>query len=135
MVQLEQSWWGDVTKKKEEHYLDKTRDEQVNISNFCSCFHFCWTSLISLCRGTFGSQTMPLNSCVDLHTSEINIKRIADYERQTIPVKAVIFITKNGVKVCVPYDLAWVKKNIHKLERSKARKQKRTTSRPKSMTS
>ncbi|KAF7251120.1 Cytokine SCM-1 beta, partial [Varanus komodoensis] len=82
-------------------------------------------------RGTAGSQTMALSSCVDLKPTEINIRRIAGYETQTRPIKAVIFITKSGVKVCVPGELPWVKKAIKKLNQNKAKKQRRITTRPK----
>ncbi|XP_034971515.1 lymphotactin isoform X2 [Zootoca vivipara] len=87
--------------------------------------------LFSVCiiRGTLGSQTMALDSCVDLQTDEINIRRIAAYTTQTRPVKAVILITRRGVKVCVPHDLPWVTKTMNYLDRKKAIQQRRTTSR------
>ncbi|XP_062983708.1 lymphotactin-like [Elgaria multicarinata webbii] len=85
-------------------------------------------------KGTFGSQTLALSSCVDLDSRVINIQRIADYETQTRPIKAVIFITKSGVKVCVPHNLPWVKRHINKLKRRTTKKQKIITPRPKAVT-
>nr|XP_020640580.1 lymphotactin-like [Pogona vitticeps] len=85
---------------------------------------------VHIIRETVGSQTMALSSCVDLRPTEINIRRISGYEKQNRPIKAVIFITKTGVKVCVPHNLPWVKRTINKLDQKKARKQTRPTVTP-----
>nr|XP_028582451.1 lymphotactin-like [Podarcis muralis] len=84
---------------------------------------------VYIITGTLGSQTMALDSCITLDTNEMNIRRFASYTTQTRPVKAVILITRRGVKVCVPHDLPWVTKTMNYLDRKKAIQQRRTTSR------
>ncbi|KAG8136748.1 hypothetical protein E2320_005307 [Naja naja] len=77
---------------------------------------------VHIIRGTLGSQAQAQSSCVSLRTKEIGIRKLSDYEIRHHPQKVVILITKNGVKVCVPHDAAWVKKVIRNLGK---RKQKR----------
>ncbi|XP_042315505.1 lymphotactin-like [Sceloporus undulatus] len=90
---------------------------------------------VHIVRETLGSQTMALSSCVDLDPSVIHIRRLADYEIQTRPIKAVILITRRGVKVCVPHDRDWVKEVVKKLDERKAKKEKMTIRRPTAVTS
>ncbi|KAJ7320311.1 hypothetical protein JRQ81_019822 [Phrynocephalus forsythii] len=70
---------------------------------------------------------MARSNCVNLRQTEINIKRIAGYEKQIRPVQAVIFITKDGVKVCVPHNLPWVQRNMEMLDQKQKMKPKRST--------
>ncbi|XP_067322403.1 lymphotactin-like [Anolis sagrei] len=90
---------------------------------------------VHIVRETKASQTMALSACISLQSTEINIKRIADYVEQTSPVKAVILITRSGVKICVPHNLPWVKKTVQKLNQKKIRKQKKITITPRAGTS
>ncbi|XP_008106056.2 cytokine SCM-1 beta [Anolis carolinensis] len=82
---------------------------------------------VSIIRETMASQTMARSSCIPLQSTEINIRRIIDYIEQTRPVKAVILITRRGVKICVPHNLPWVKETIKKLKQKKTSKQKKIT--------
>ncbi|XP_066477361.1 lymphotactin-like [Tiliqua scincoides] len=77
---------------------------------------------VYIVRGSVGSQIMPLSSCVDLDPAQINIRRISHYETQHRPVKAVIFITRRGVKICVPHDLPWVQDAIQTLDQKNRRR-------------
>ncbi|KAJ6662226.1 hypothetical protein lerEdw1_012389 [Lerista edwardsae] len=89
---------------------------------------------MNIVRGSVGSQIMSPSSCVNLRLTEIKIRRLSDYEIKSTPVKAVIFITRNGVKICVPHDLPWVQNTMKKLDQKKKRKP-RATLRPKPTTS
>nr|XP_056714147.1 lymphotactin-like [Euleptes europaea] len=97
-------------------------------------------------RGSFGSQMMPLDSCLDLHTEELDIRRLSGYEEQERPFKAVIFVTKKGFRICVPHDLLWVQNTIEilnqgtkprppKRKKYPSKRRARPTSRPKARTS
>ncbi|XP_060091282.1 lymphotactin-like [Heteronotia binoei] len=96
-------------------------------------------------RGSFGSQMMPRNQCEDLHLEEIDIRRISSYEEHETPFKAVILVTKNGFRICVPHNLQWVKNAIRNLDqrpkpkvpkkrKSSSRRKATSTSRPKRRT-
>ncbi|XP_077198144.1 lymphotactin-like [Paroedura picta] len=77
-------------------------------------------------RGSLDSQMMPRSQCISLHTKVIRINNISSYEEQESPVKAVIFINRDGVRICVPHNLRWVKKAINGLkQRSKSEASRR----------
>ncbi|NXS59660.1 XCL1 protein, partial [Brachypteracias leptosomus] len=71
--------------------------------------------------GSVVSQSMRKFSCVNLSTQQLNIQSLVSYEKQHAPVKAVMFITKRGIKICVSPDKKWVQAAIRKID------QKRTT--------
>ncbi|XP_070607820.1 lymphotactin-like [Erythrolamprus reginae] len=81
---------------------------------------------VHIIRGTFGSQPLPVNSCLDLRTEEINIRNLENYEVHHHPKKVVILITKRGVKVCVPHDAPWVNDAIRKLDKKNRKTNRRT---------
>ncbi|XP_034271140.1 lymphotactin-like [Pantherophis guttatus] len=74
---------------------------------------------VLIIRGTLGSQPLAVNSCLSLHTEEINIKQLEHYEKHEHPRKVVILITRRGVKICVPHDAPWVNNAIRKLNKKK----------------
>ncbi|XP_074839646.1 monocyte chemotactic protein 1B-like [Carettochelys insculpta] len=100
-----------------------------------------WLGIFPLCtvRGSIASQITSRSSCIDLATQKLDIRSLASYERQHIPVKAVMFITKNGIKICVEPDLKWVQEAIRHLDRrpifgrptNKAKPKRKPKSKPK----
>ncbi|XP_009974996.2 lymphotactin [Tyto alba] len=72
-------------------------------------------------KGSVGSQPMRKFSCVSLSTQQLNIRKLVSYEKQQVPVKAIMFITTKGIKICVSPDQKWVQAAIKKID------QKRTT--------
>ncbi|XP_067402481.1 monocyte chemotactic protein 1B-like [Emydura macquarii macquarii] len=74
---------------------------------------------VSTVRGSAASQIVPRSSCIDLATQKLDIRRLATYETQNIPVKAVMFITKQGIKICVQPDLTWVQDAIKFLDKKR----------------
>ncbi|XP_053165971.1 lymphotactin-like [Hemicordylus capensis] len=95
---------------------------------------------IHVAEGSVGYQIRPDSSCIDLASKVINIRTISHYEQQERPLKAVIFVIKNGVRICVPHDLPWVQSHIQKLNKKKKPRQRiqnrtRTTLRPKATAS
>ncbi|XP_005294594.1 LOW QUALITY PROTEIN: monocyte chemotactic protein 1B [Chrysemys picta bellii] len=83
-----------------------------------------WLGLfaVSTVRGSVASQIAPKSACVDLSTQELDIRRLVKYETQHIPVKAVMFITKRGIKICVQPDLKWVQDAIKFLDKGPVRR-------------
>ncbi|NXW32540.1 XCL1 protein, partial [Phaetusa simplex] len=71
--------------------------------------------------GSIGSQPMRKYSCVSLSTQQLNIRNLVSYEKQKVPINAIMFITTKGIKICVSPDQKWVQSAIKKID------QKRTT--------
>ncbi|NXF48992.1 XCL1 protein, partial [Oceanites oceanicus] len=71
--------------------------------------------------GSIGSQPMRKLRCVSLSTQQLNIRNLVSYEKQQVPVNAVMFITTKGIKICVSPNQKWVQAAIKKID------QKRTT--------
>ncbi|NWQ92607.1 XCL1 protein, partial [Burhinus bistriatus] len=72
-------------------------------------------------KGNIGSQSMRKFSCVSLSTQQLNIRNLISYEKQQVPVNAIMFITTKGIKICVSPNQKWVQSAIKKID------QKRTT--------
>uniref|UniRef100_A0A7M4E8H5 Chemokine interleukin-8-like domain-containing protein n=1 Tax=Crocodylus porosus TaxID=8502 RepID=A0A7M4E8H5_CROPO len=82
--------------------------------------------LVILCLGIFtmhtatgsmSTETLRKSSCIELSTKKLNVKRLNCYKKQNIPIKAVMFITKTGKKICVKPDLKWVKDAMTQLDK------------------
>ncbi|NXK02592.1 XCL1 protein, partial [Herpetotheres cachinnans] len=71
--------------------------------------------------GSIGSQPMRKFSCVRLSTKQLNIRNLVSYEKQQVPVDAIMFITTKGIKICVNPNHKQVQAAINKIN------QKRTT--------
>ncbi|NXD86065.1 XCL1 protein, partial [Halcyon senegalensis] len=74
--------------------------------------------------GSVGSQSMRKISCVNLSTQQLNIQTLVSYEKQEAPVKAIMFITKRGIKICVSPDQKWVQAAVTKIDRRRTAKGK-----------
>ncbi|NXF41527.1 XCL1 protein, partial [Nyctibius bracteatus] len=72
--------------------------------------------------GSIGSQSMRRLSCVSLSTKQLNIRNLVSYERQQIPVNAIMFITTKGIKICVSPDQKWVQAAIKKIDQKNTTK-------------
>ncbi|NXW13192.1 XCL1 protein, partial [Circaetus pectoralis] len=80
----------------------------------------CHLSIFPLLGG-IGSQPMRKISCVNLSTEQLNIRKLVSYEKQQVPVEAIMFITTKGIKICVSPKQKWVQAAMKKID------QKRTT--------
>ncbi|KFV45078.1 Lymphotactin, partial [Tyto alba] len=69
--------------------------------------------------GSVGSQPMRKFSCVSLSTQQLNIRKLVSYEKQQVPVKAIMFITTKGIKICVSPDQKWVQAAIKKIDQKR----------------
>ncbi|XP_009707584.1 PREDICTED: lymphotactin-like [Cariama cristata] len=72
-------------------------------------------------KGSIGSQSMRKFRCVNLSTQQLNIRNLISYEKQQVPVNAIMFLTTKGIKICVSPDQRWVQAAMKKID------QKRTT--------
>ncbi|XP_010074370.1 PREDICTED: lymphotactin-like [Pterocles gutturalis] len=73
-------------------------------------------------KGSAGSQPMRKFSCVSLFTQQLNIRQLVSYEKQQVPVNAIMFITTKGIKICVSPDQKWVQAAMKKIDQKRATK-------------
>ncbi|XP_015731898.1 lymphotactin-like isoform X2 [Coturnix japonica] len=78
-----------------------------------------WLGVFALrtAEGSVASQSMRKLSCVNLSAQKVDIRSIVSYEKQKVPVEAVMFITANGIRICVHPDQKWVQSAIKRVER------------------
>ncbi|KFP27868.1 Lymphotactin, partial [Colius striatus] len=76
---------------------------------------------VHMVKGSAGSQPMRNLSCVSLSTKQLNIRNLINYEKQQVPVNAIMFITTKGIRICVSPNQKWVQVAMKKID------QKRTT--------
>ncbi|XP_037360338.1 lymphotactin-like [Talpa occidentalis] len=65
-----------------------------------------------------GSEVLGRSMCVALTTKPLHFKQISKYTIDEGPLKAVIFITKRGIKICANPDHKWVKNAVKYVHRS-----------------
>lgn len=75
-------------------------------------------------KGSAGSQSMRKLSCVRLSTQQLNIRNLVTYEKQQVPVNAIMFITSKGIKICVSPDQKWVQMAMKKIDQKRVIKGK-----------
>ncbi|KAM6219492.1 lymphotactin-like [Rhynchocyon petersi] len=64
-----------------------------------------------------GSEVPPSRSCVSLHTKPLSVHRIKSYTIKEGSMKAVIFITKRGLKICADPGASWVKAAVKHVDK------------------
>ncbi|NWW74907.1 XCL1 protein, partial [Climacteris rufus] len=74
--------------------------------------------------GSIGSQPMRRFTCVTLSTKQLNIRNLVSYEKQHVPMNAIMFITAKGIKICVRPDQKWVQDAIKKIDERRTAKRK-----------
>ncbi|XP_056345808.1 lymphotactin-like [Oenanthe melanoleuca] len=75
-------------------------------------------------KGSASSQVMRKFRCVNLSTKQLNIQNLINYERQRVPIDAVMFITARGIRICVSPDQKWVQTAIKRIDDRRAAKRK-----------
>ncbi|XP_027487651.1 uncharacterized protein LOC113940704 [Corapipo altera] len=71
-------------------------------------------------KGSAGSQSMRKFNCVKLRTKQLNIQNFAKYEKHHMPISAIVFINRNGVRICVSADQKWVQTAMKKIDQRSA---------------
>uniref|UniRef100_A0A8C4JPK0 Lymphotactin-like n=2 Tax=Dromaius novaehollandiae TaxID=8790 RepID=A0A8C4JPK0_DRONO len=79
---------------------------------------------VNTVRGSAGSQPMRKFACVSLSTQKLDIRKLVNYEKQQVPVNAVMFITAKGIKICVHPQQKWVQAAIKKIDQKRSTKGK-----------
>ncbi|XP_011946447.1 PREDICTED: lymphotactin-like [Cercocebus atys] len=64
-----------------------------------------------------GSEVSDKSTCVSLTTQRLPVNRIKTYTIKEGSLKAVIFITKRGLKVCADPQARWVKDVVKSMDR------------------
>ncbi|XP_008920800.3 lymphotactin-like [Manacus vitellinus] len=72
--------------------------------------------IVCTVKGSAGSQSMRKFSCVKLHTKQLNIRNFAKYEKHHMPISAIVFINRNGVRICLSADQKWVQTAMKKID-------------------
>ncbi|NXM07209.1 XCL1 protein, partial [Tyrannus savana] len=70
--------------------------------------------------GSAGSQSMRKARCVNLRTRQLNIQNLVKYEKHHLPLSAIVFITRNGIRICVSPDQKWVQAAMKKIDQRSA---------------
>ncbi|XP_049680581.1 lymphotactin-like [Accipiter gentilis] len=83
-----------------------------------------WLGVFSVhtVKGGIASQSMQKISCVNLSTEQLNIRKLVSYEKQQVPVEAIMFITAKGIKICVSPKLKWVQAAMKKIDQKRITK-------------
>ncbi|XP_008151400.2 lymphotactin [Eptesicus fuscus] len=66
-----------------------------------------------------GSEVLDQRICVSLTTRRLPVNKIKTYTIKEGPMRAVIFITKRGFKVCADPQADWVKKVVQTVDKSR----------------
>ncbi|XP_024407946.2 lymphotactin-like [Desmodus rotundus] len=74
-----------------------------------------------------GSEVLEQRICVSLTSRRLPVKTIKTYTIREGPVRAVIFITKRGLKVCADPQVEWVKKAVETVANRKNTNQSKPT--------
>ncbi|XP_049633553.1 cytokine SCM-1 beta-like [Suncus etruscus] len=67
-----------------------------------------------------GSEVLSRRMCMSLSTRPLPVARIRTYTINEGPMRAVIFITKRGIKVCADPKALWVKKAMKDVDRTRS---------------
>ncbi|XP_002715264.1 lymphotactin [Oryctolagus cuniculus] len=77
-----------------------------------------------------GSEVPDKSICVSLTTQPLPVNRIRTYTIKEGPMKAVIFITKRGLKVCADPQAKWVKTAIKSISNKPSTRRSTTQTQP-----
>ncbi|NXS82753.1 XCL1 protein, partial [Erpornis zantholeuca] len=73
-------------------------------------------------KGSASSQSMRKYSCVTLSPRQLNVRNLVSYEKQQVPVDAIMFITAKGIRICVRANQQWVQTAIKKIDEKRSAK-------------
>ncbi|KAM6438833.1 LOW QUALITY PROTEIN: C-C motif chemokine 7-like, partial [Rhynochetos jubatus] len=75
-------------------------------------------------KGSVGSQRMRKFSCIRLSTQQLSIRNLVSYEKQRVPIDAVMFLDSKGIKICVSSKEKWVPEAMKKIDQKHTTKRK-----------
>ncbi|NXL70714.1 XCL1 protein, partial [Leptocoma aspasia] len=62
--------------------------------------------------------------CVTLSPARLNIRNLVSYEKQQVPINAIMFVTADGIRICVSPNQKWVQAAIKRIDERRAAKHK-----------
>ncbi|NXE03245.1 XCL1 protein, partial [Chaetorhynchus papuensis] len=74
--------------------------------------------------GSASSASSRKQSCTTLSPRQLNIRNLVSYEKQQVPIDAIIFITTKGIKICVSAKQPWVKIAVKRIDERRAAKRR-----------
>ncbi|XP_054443536.1 lymphotactin [Pteronotus mesoamericanus] len=74
-----------------------------------------------------GSEVLEQKVCMSLTTRRLPVKNIKTYTIREGPMRAVIFITKRGLKICADPQVDWVKHAVESMDNRKNTNQSKPT--------
>ncbi|XP_044532047.1 cytokine SCM-1 beta-like [Gracilinanus agilis] len=83
----------------------------------------CFCGLTAYSVEGVGSEIMRRRFCVSLTSKSIPVQSVKSYIIEEGPMRAVIFVTHKGIKICADPEVTWAKKVMKAVNR-------RTTLRP-----
>ncbi|NXB59999.1 XCL1 protein, partial [Struthidea cinerea] len=72
--------------------------------------------------GSASSQSMRKYSCATLSPRQLSIQNLINYEKQQVPIDAIMFITAKGIRICVSARQSWVQAAIKRIDERRAAK-------------
>ncbi|NWY70980.1 XCL1 protein, partial [Erithacus rubecula] len=75
-------------------------------------------------KGNTSGVSMRKFRCLNLSTKQLNIQNLINYERQRVPIDAVMFTTARGIRICVNPDQKWVQTAMKRIDARRAAKHK-----------
>ncbi|XP_068887661.1 lymphotactin-like [Aphelocoma coerulescens] len=75
-------------------------------------------------KGSASSQSMRKYSCATLSPRQLNIRNLVSYEKQQVPIDAIMFITAKGIRICVGANQTWVQTAIRRIDERRAAKRR-----------
>ncbi|PIO27340.1 hypothetical protein AB205_0205300 [Aquarana catesbeiana] len=64
-----------------------------------------------------GIEVLDKNTCLDYQQKEVRLNQLRSYTNQTIPMKAVLFVTRKGKVLCADPSMPWVIKAVKAIDR------------------
>ncbi|NXE41101.1 XCL1 protein, partial [Ptilorrhoa leucosticta] len=92
----------------------------LNINKIFIPFSFIYFSR----TGSASSQSMRKYSCATLSPRQLNIRNLISYEKQQVPIDAIMFINAKGIRICVSAHQPWVRTAIKRIDERRAAKRK-----------
>ncbi|XP_031954493.1 lymphotactin-like [Corvus moneduloides] len=75
-------------------------------------------------KGSASSQSMRRYSCATLSPRQLNIRNLISYEKQQVPIDAIMFITAKGIRICVGANQQWVQTAMRRIDERRAAKRR-----------
>ncbi|KAM5164844.1 lymphotactin-like [Mantella aurantiaca] len=63
-----------------------------------------------------GIEFVEKSTCLDLQQKEVRLNQLKSYTKQTIPMEAILFVTRKGKELCADPTMPWVIKAIAALD-------------------